>query len=125
MIDRHDGGMEFKGHHPSSEQFRHEFDMPEIADRQLVGILGLVRDRMLLEVNAYEMMVERMLTDPRGWGILQVGGEIEPINFDEPLPDMLSMRYEYALDEGVPFGHTFQLPTWEAVERWREAGCPL
>lgn len=125
MIDRHEGGMEFEGHHPASDQCRREFDMPEIAGRQLFGVMGLVRDRMLLETQALEMALEKMLTDPRGWGLLEVGGGLEPIALDEPLPDVLWVRYEYALDPGVPFGLKASFPSWDAVERWREAGCPL
>lgn len=125
MIERHEGGIPFKGEHPARDQCRREFDTPDASDRQIRDILGLVTDRMRLENAALDIALEKMMTDPLRRGLLRVGGGVEPISLDEPMPDILSVRYEYVLDQDVPFGQILSAPSWEAVERWRAYGSPL
>jgi hypothetical protein len=82
-------------------------------------ILAFVRVQQERRRDILEEACERMLTNPRGWGVLVVDEEV--INFRD-LKGELS--YTAGLHPGVPFGHIFQFPSEAAVDRWQDRGCP-
>jgi hypothetical protein len=58
-----------------------------------------------------EEMCERMLVDPEGRGVMVV-------------LDSESLTRTYSLSEYVPWGHIFEFPSQDAVERWHDRGSP-
>jgi hypothetical protein len=87
------------------------FDLDEYIRQTQDIIRQLTMTQIAMQHQALETMAERMLVDPAGRGIMVV-------------LDSEAGTRTYRLDPGVPFGHIFEFPSQDAVERWRDLGCP-
>lgn len=98
-------GMDFEGQHPNHGE-------PSILDMvldQTQNSLRAVVDRMMrAELEQREYWIEEMAVDPEGRGIMRVN--TTPVHWQ--------------LEEGIPFGHIGQFPSWDAVHAWRALGRP-
>ncbi len=132
MIDRHDGGMEFEGRHPASEQFRREFPTVPIREQDLHSPISsaveeMLRREELRRAQEDALWIGRMLADPLLRGLIVVGpleGEVD-MDLQRLTATWEPPHYEYELSADVPYMQRLVAPSWEAVEQWRERGRPL